>query len=239
MDEENITFELGVPAQAVHKLKTQLESPDNIFQQLDITRIVLRRKDNLHTIFHELRNTYRDVKAEHQCVLFEKGKRFPHKISLRNTPQIVSRDDARQVFGLTDKWGLPTPIPNQYEEQGDVIFDHATGLIWQTSGSTDRLTYQGAQRYIEYLNRERFAGYDDWRLPTIPELMSLLEPERPEKHELYMAPIFDSRQSWCWSADTCLTGSHSSSGAWNINFRSGRINLGYLDRKGYVRAVRS
>ena len=35
-----------------------------------------------------------------------------------------------------------------------LVFDRATGLLWQKSGSDNVLTYQQAQEYVDTLNRE-------------------------------------------------------------------------------------
>ena len=70
-------------------------------------------------------------------------------------------------------------INHLYELQeinGDkIVIDHATGLTWQQSGSSEQITYQSTPNYINRLNRERFANFDDWRLPTLEEAMSLVE----------------------------------------------------------------
>ena len=53
--------------------------------------------------------------------------------------------------------------------------DAATGLMWQKEGSDESVTWVGTKEYAESLNREHFAGYADWRIPTAEELASLLE----------------------------------------------------------------
>ncbi len=108
--------------------------------------------------------------------------------------------------------------------------------MWQQSGS-DQLTYAQAQKYVEKLNAEKFAGYDDWRLPTSPELMSLMEPEK-QSNNLYINPIFDATQNWCWSADRLLIGGSSSS-AWLVNFDRGSVVWNDFNYQIGVRCVRS
>ncbi|HYA03453.1 MAG TPA: DUF1566 domain-containing protein, partial [Syntrophobacteria bacterium] len=48
-----------------------------------------------------------------------------------------------------------------------VVFDEATGLVWQQSGSQGYMDWESAQAYIRRLNENRFAGFEQWRLPTV------------------------------------------------------------------------
>ncbi len=129
-------------------------------------------------------------------------------------------------------------LQHQYESiernGAPLVIDHATGLMWQQGGSEYRMHFANAQKYIERRNHEKFAGYSDWRLPTLDEAMSLLESET-KNGGLYIDPVFDSTQSWIWTADK-----ESAAMAWSVSFYDGSCDT---DAKNiytrYVRAVRS
>jgi Protein of unknown function (DUF1566)/Trypsin-like peptidase domain len=81
-----------------------------------------------------------------------------------------------------------------------VVIDHATDLMWEQFGSSTRMAWKETKGYIDTMNGEGQAGFSDWRLPTVEELASLLEPIG-ENNGLYIDPVFDPRQSACWSSD--------------------------------------
>jgi hypothetical protein len=144
----------------------------------------------------------------------------------------VSEDDHIAVFDFN---GKPLDYTtNDYQDNRDgTITDHATGLMWQKGGSEEGITYYNAKDYIIKLNRDRFAGFSDWRLPTTPELLSLVEPER-ENENLFIDSVFNYKQIWCWSSDIL-----SSGGAWVVGFHFGDVQQRWLaSRRPYVRAVR-
>jgi hypothetical protein len=55
----------------------------------------------------------------------------------------------------------------------DVVTDNLSGLMWARNGNqpTGKLNWEGA---INYSNNLALCGYDDWRLPNIVELQSLI-----------------------------------------------------------------
>lgn len=118
-------------------------------------------------------------------------------------------------------------------QYGDnIILDEATELMWQQSGSLVDMNFGDALKYVEKLNIDHFSGFSDWRLPTLEEAMSLVEPK--EYRDLYIDPIFDQRQKVIWTADK-----ESSSIAWVVYFYGGRCDTRHVNNFGkYVRAVR-
>ncbi|MDC7227909.1 MAG: DUF1566 domain-containing protein [Spirochaetales bacterium] len=58
-----------------------------------------------------------------------------------------------------------------FTDNGDgTVTDNNTGLVWQQTPPSDKMTYDEAVEYVENLE---LGGYDDWRLPTIKESFSI------------------------------------------------------------------
>ena len=112
-----------------------------------------------------------------------------------------------------------------------LVIDHATGLTWQQSGSEAWREYHQAQAYVSRPNGEYFGGFSDWRLPTLEEAMSLMEPKK--QGELYIDQVFDSRQRWIWTADKSNGGV-----GWVVHFDVGGCSHSGVHSYNYVRAVR-
>ncbi len=124
-------------------------------------------------------------------------------------------------------------IDNKYELQDNVVHDKATGLTWQQSGSDHSMAFGGVNKYIADLNQVKYAGYSDWRLPTLAEAKSLLDPNKNKTNNLFINHIFDSKQVWIWTSD-----SYSASREWVVYFYNGYCNCNGIGGTGLVRAVR-
>ena len=71
------------------------------------------------------------------------------------------------------------------------------------------------------------------RHKTVDELKSLLTPKEMNG-DLYIDPIFDKTQRWCWTSDQRIEG-----GAWLVSFLHGGVTSFDFIEDSYVRAVRS
>tara|TARA_B100000315_G_scaffold216266_1_gene216015 strand:- start:14 stop:460 length:447 start_codon:yes stop_codon:yes gene_type:complete len=118
--------------------------------------------------------------------------------------------------------------------RGDkVVIDHTTGLMWHRGGSSRAMMWNTAKEWIRKLNKSGYAGYHDWRLPTVDEAASLLESSK-KNGGLFIDPVFSTKQSFIWTGDR-----HGSEVAWGVGFGKGNVyRLSYYN-VFYVRPVRS
>jgi hypothetical protein len=92
--------------------------------------------------------------------------------------------------------------------------DLVTGVTWQLGGC-DITSIKRVRAYIEELNRDRFAGHDDWRLPTLDEALSLMKPAKNTKG-LHLHQAFSSEQPFIFVADERRPG-----GYWFVDYKQG------------------
>jgi hypothetical protein len=113
------------------------------------------------------------------------------------------------------------------------VRDRATGLIWSRSTLPGgRMNHERATKACADLT---LMGFTDWRLPTIKELLSIVDYTRHQP--AIDASLFDCESSWYWTSTPCAW--NPAGAAWVVGFDGGSV--GYLDRgyEFYVRAVRS
>jgi hypothetical protein len=156
------------------------------------------------------------------------AERKEHKINLRPYCKIVTLSEIEKIPGIVireKKWnqgfiGYST-ISHDYEENtiedDKVVIDHATGLMWHQSGSFKNLSWKRAKKWVVKLNENGYAGFKDWRLPTLEETVSLLGPEKNGNQ--FIDPAFDRTQSSIWTGDSNISNaSLSLDRAWSVNF---------------------
>ncbi len=167
----------------------------------------------------------------------------PPHITLRSSYSDLSVPQVQSMPNISirekNDWGFygHSTISHSYglkEINGDkVIIDNATGLMWHLPGSDENMEWEEAKKWVRELNSRGYSGYRDWRLPTVEEGASLLEPEEKDGG-LYIDPIFSNKQEWIWTGDE-----NGSEGAWGVYFGKGLVFWVNFSSKFYVRPVRS
>ena len=117
-------------------------------------------------------------------------------------------------------WPMPHPpdsgLPNaaSYSASDGVVTDGITHLKWESRPRNAELTWEGAARYCESLE---LGGAADWRLPSVIELMSLID--------FTQSPMIDNRVFSATSSPYWTVQRGTESGTyWTLSFRDGSTN---------------
>jgi len=155
--------------------------------------------------------------------------------------------DSAEYPGQDGFYQKGCPQEGRFVDNGDgTVTDNCTGLVWQKDTADvngdgqiiyewdggDLITWQAALKYCESLE---FAGHDDWRLPNVRELQSIVDYGRWNPS---IDPVFGAESGWYWSSST---GVGNPGYAWYVNFGGGNVGLDSADVHGsrnFVRAVR-
>ena len=129
-----------------------------------------------------------------------------------------------EITGILKKWGF---FDTEYNPDGNfknefvagddsaILIDQKTSLMWQRGG-LDIGSIRAMQRGIGELNEQRFAGFCDWRLPTMEEAMSLMDSQKNQKG-VYLNPVFSKEQPFIFVAAQRKPG-----GYWFVDYKQGR-----------------
>lgn len=120
------------------------------------------------------------------------------------------------ILGALSNNTFANPIKsddNRFLDNGDgTITDTKTKLMWMKQDSYLHsghwLNWMEIHDYVRQLNKEGFAHYIDWKLPTTQELITLYEPEKVNSSQvgkemkIHTDPIFAKNGSGSlWSAE--------------------------------------
>lgn len=152
----------------------------------------------------------------------------------RSVPVKAGLKRARDLFDTDAMWRPRRPGVHVFKDNGDdTVLDEMTRLLWQKGGTPYPVTWYGARNYLHELNNRGFAGYSDWRLPTVNELMSLFI-ENVGPYPYCFESVFDATQQRIWSADK-----KSFVAAWYADAKLGFVWWQDFTCYFYARLVRS
>jgi hypothetical protein len=142
---------------------------------------------------------------------------------------------ALAVLGLTTF----AVAAERFTDNGDgTVTDHELGLMWAKADNQGDIDWHDAKRWTEFTFQYTIATYyDDWRLPTVAELESLIsQDERYAGYEtdcglnVLVVREFELSCAWVWTSEE-----HSVT-ARLFNFKRG---LAHSERKAKTRGLRA
>ncbi len=146
------------------------------------------------------------------------------------TGNTVSKRDGDDAYY---KKGVPFPTIRFKDNGNGTITDNMTGLIWlKDAGTAGQHNWADALGRVDALNTANESGYNDWRLPSVSELATLIHYGKevaPALADWLMAEGFTNvkkdnnetdRYSYYW---TSTTNSCSAVQAYRVIIRNGSI----------------
>ena len=119
------------------------------------------------------------------------------------------------------------------DDSKEIVIDEASGLMWQDDIDTKTIK-KNRKDAKHYCRRLVFAGYDDWYLPRIKELRSIVDKQ---KHNPAIRDGFKNIQAYhYWSSSPNI--SSNTLNVFNIDFKNGQTYKTNRKGKCHVRCVR-
>ncbi len=164
---------------------------------------------------------------------------------LPQTGQTVCYDAAGTTVTCTGgqdgelQTGLAWPTPRFVDNGDKTQTDKLTGLIWSKDANPAAATktWQQALDYIKTLNSQNYLGHNDWRLPNINELASLVNKGQSNTSTWLNGQGFlNVQSSYYWSSSS---GSIGTNYAWYVDVNSGFVGNINRSLNFYVWPVRT
>lgn len=135
-----------------------------------------------------------------------------------------------QILSLTEEKPelKPSNDPRFQDNKDGTVTDLKKKLMWKQIDIYQEkkiwINWDEAQTYLENFNKEAFASYSNWRLPTRKELESLYEEDKDVSWKYYWTenvihidPIFGYSSCCFWSSEV-----HKDKYAWGFNYIRGK-----------------
>ena len=165
------------------------------------------------------------------------------------TAEISKPQKGKEYYGQDAHYQFNMP---SYTDNGNgTVTDNITGLMWQKDMG-EKMTLQEA---LEKVKKRSLGGYNDWRVPTIKELYSLIQFTGQSLGERLKTPFIDTMYFYQPVGDISIgereidaqtfscteyTGRtmNGNQTVFGVNFIDGRIKGYPKNKKMYIRLVR-
>jgi len=147
-------------------------------------------------------------------------------------------------YYATPSWDQTLPAATRFivltNMSSQAVLDRETGLVWeQAPDGTNLYDWLSAQTHCNRLSQvgaPSVGGRLGWRLPTLQELASLVDPSQVNRPFLPAGhPFSNVQSSFYWSATTSASGA---SNAWFVFLFNGDVEIGTKAFTNFVWCVR-
>jgi hypothetical protein len=141
------------------------------------------------------------------------------RIKAYPTTHTVPEDGQAKHFYVLYVRGNSNYGKNNFQDNGDsTITDNATGLMWAKFDSHSGMNWQAALAWAQTKNQANYCGHNDWRVPDLKELHSIVDYTRSPATTSSAAidPVFNCTSitneggnadfPWYWSSTTFCEG---------------------------------
>lgn len=119
------------------------------------------------------------------------------------------------------------------DDTAEIVTDSTNSLMWQDNAVVASAKYNRSDA-INYCANLDFAGYSDWRLPTINEYLSIADYSRYDP--AVVSTFLNTAASYYWSSTPFAP--LPDAAAWAVDFRDGFVKISTVGLTYYVRCVR-
>lgn len=141
-----------------------------------------------------------------------------------------------KLFLFTIVFGMVLCAEMIRDAERDIVIDAKTGLMWQDDLRVSSETYAWEQAIgfceLGIGPDGSFANYDDWRLPNINELLTLVDDAKTSGVRI-KSPFQNTYNGSYWSATTTMA-----SQPLHIRFNNASSSSNVVSTLYYVRCVR-
>jgi len=135
--------------------------------------------------------------------------------------------------------GMPWPVPRFIDNNDQTITDRLTGLMWTKRADLNHCIWSTAVSYCRSLNAY---GYNDWRLPNIKEIISLLDFSNFSPCLQNGHPFTSVKNERYWSSTFVNSYLPNPNYKWALNMadaHTSRVGASHVSPLYYVWPVRS